>query len=155
MTVKVASRFPVKSHASLIVFVATVHCALLVIAWYELSCLWQKLLMLLILSISLIFSNRQYQLMVNAPDDLCWSGEHWVMHSNQKLKRLIYLDLLPSSWVSRYYCLLHFSNGDKHYYWLFSRHELGSRMYSELVYLVKMNIKDSTSFARKSQNQQL
>ena len=74
-------------------------------------------------------------------DDLCWNGDGWLMHKGDKLNGAIYLEIQPDSWVSSQLSLLSFNCDEKKYYWLFSRYELGERMYSQLVYLVKQNLK--------------
>ena len=149
---KVAARFPVKTYTPLILAIVLFHIMLLLISLVEFGFSWQQIIVSVSLLISLYFSFKQYWKITQSPDDLCWTGESWLMHQGNKLNGAVYLDLEPTSWVSNQLALLHFSCTDgvdvndsvtanKKYHWLFSRHELGERMYSQLVYLVRQNIK--------------
>ncbi len=51
------------------------------------------------------------------------------------------LTLLPSSWITSVACVLHFKDDLQKHYWLFSRDQLGSRSYGELVYLAQASLK--------------
>lgn len=140
---KIAARFPVKTFTPLYYAVIGFHLLLLALASYSFGLAWQQLLILPSLLISTYFSNKQYQKITRSADDLCWNGECWLMHKADKLNNTFYLDLQPTSWITKQLCLLHFLNDDCEYNWLFSRYELGERMYSQLVYLVKQDMQQS------------
>lgn len=138
---KVAARFPVKAFSFLAYFILLVHGLLLFVGILGLEFIWQHIVLLISLFFSVYFSFRHYQNITAAPDDLCWNGENWLIHLDQQQKRVAYLKLESDSWISGYFCLLHLSDDNKHFYWLFSRYGLGNRMYSELIYLARQYLK--------------
>jgi len=140
----IAARFPVKNYPPLFVGIILLHCLLLSISFFEFGRSWQQFLVITALLLSVYFSHKQYLKISQAPDDLCWNGDSWLMFRNERLKVVFYLELQQSSWISRHLCLLHFTSGGDKFSWLFSRGELQERMYSHLVYLVKQDLKASS-----------
>ncbi|TQV84994.1 protein YgfX [Aliikangiella coralliicola] len=152
---KTATRFPVKTAKLLVVAIGLFHVILLLVSFIFFGVSWYVLAIFIALLVSWFYSNKNYRKITNAMDDLCWSGENWLMQSDERLGSITYLELQPDSWVSSFACLLHFSVGekqsvgDKHlvsekqYHWLFVKKNLGERLYSELVYLVTQDLKAS------------
>ena len=138
---KIAARFPVKNYPPLSFLLVLFHFLLLLLAWVEFHFSWQLLIIILSLLVSAFYSIKQLQTITQSFDDLCWNGDSWLIQKDEKLKGQVYLQLNPTSWISSHLALLNFSSGGKNFYWLFSRRELGERMYSQLIYLVKQNIK--------------
>lgn len=136
----VAYRFPVKDSPPLLLAVFSAHLAVLIFGLYSFKFSWFSLLFLVALSVSAFLSYRQYLLMTRAPDDLCWSGENWLIQTGEQRKSIVYLDLLGSSWLSSFACLLHFKTEQKNYYWLFTKRGLGATSYRKLCYLVRQNV---------------
>lgn len=136
----VAYRFPVKDSPPLLLAVFIAHFAILVLGCYYFKFSWLTLIFFVTLSVSAFLSYRQYLLMTQAPDDLCWSGENWLIQTCAQRKSIVYLDLLGSSWLSSFVCLLHFKADQKDYYWLFTKRGLGAASYRKLCYLVKQNV---------------
>lgn len=137
---KVARRFPVKTSLPLLLLIVSAHLIVLVLAAYLFQTSWVILVLLGALVLSAILSGRQYLSITRAPDDLCWSGENWLIQSEQPSGKIVYLTLMQSSWLSSFACLLHFCAGNQKHYWLFTRRGLGQSSYRELCYLVKQNI---------------
>jgi len=138
---KVAARFPIHNFWPILLAISFVHFLLLSISINEFGFAWQQWLIFPSLAISFYFSNKQYQKITKSPDDLCWNGDSWLMHKDNKFNGAFYLDIQPSSWISSQVCLLCFTCGEREYCWLFSRSLLGERMYSQLSYLAKQNLK--------------
>ncbi len=151
---KLAARFPVTSFKPLIVFFWLVHLMLLLIAFYLIGLVWSLLVILLSISVSFYFTFKQYQKITQASDDLCWNGNSWLMQAGKSSKKkqtdsVIYLKISADSWVSKQLSLLHFSSETATYSWLFARAELGERLYSHLVYLVRQDIKQNLKQEKK------
>ena len=137
---KIAARFPVKSSRILGSLIVAIHSFIIVLAIIHFSFSWQALLVISVTVVSFTLSLNQVRLLTSAPDDLCWSGENWLIRSDEQLNAITYLQLLPQSWMSSYACVLHFAAGEHQFQWLFTRQGLGDRSYSELCFLVKQNI---------------
>ncbi len=145
---KIAARFPIKKSPYVLAVVIIIHGLLFVWSFIGWGINWQKLLLLFSLLLSCFYCFKHYQRITQSDDDLCWSGENWLMQAlrtelktSSSNKQIVYLRLENTSWVSRQLSLLHFSDGDNHYCWLFSRSQLGKKLYSQLVYLVKQNLR--------------
>jgi hypothetical protein len=142
---KIAARFPVTDYTFYFVMLLLLHVTILVfglltIGYETDDWLWQVSLLVFLVLLSLTFSYQHYLAITRAEDDLCWTGELWVMNFNQPLNSPHYLKLQPGSWISQRACLLHFIDGEQQYYWLFSRASLGVSLYSQLVRLAKADI---------------
>jgi len=137
--VKIASRFPIKSNWLLLSLILIAHLGLISIAFILLTNFWSLLLIIVSTIGSGYFSLKQYQSITRAEDDLCWSGENWLMQDHQ-LKTVSYLDLMPTSWVTANFCLLKFEQNNVEKAWLFTRRSLGERLFRELCYLAKVEI---------------
>ena len=140
---KIAARFPIYSFLPVLIAIICVHLLLLFISISEFDLSWRQSVIVPSLVVSFYFSNKQYQKITQAPDDLCWNGDSWLMHKDDKLKGVFYLNIQPSSWTSTQLCLLRFSCDEYEFCWLFSRYQLGERMYSQLNYLVKQTLKSN------------
>lgn len=136
----VASRFPIKPFPVLWLFIIVFHFSLVAIGLVGIGVNWKSGLVLLVSTVSLYVSWLQYKKVSSASDDLCWTGESWVMSLGGKLNAKIYLEVQPSSWLSSLMSVLYFTSGNKKYAWLFTRSGLGARAYSELCYLVKQDL---------------
>lgn len=136
---KVAARFPLKQSAFLFSLIYLFHILLASLSFYQFGFIWQQGIVLLCLLISGYFCRQRYLSISSAPDDLCWSGDNWLMRQG-KLNAICYLELTTTSFLSRYFCLLHFESNKQCYCWLFSRRALGKRLYSKLVYLVRQQL---------------
>ena len=139
----IASRFPVKTSVPLFSFLIISHVSLFLYCPILIHSFTLVLLVLVVTAISFWESLSQYRLITNAPDDLCWSGENWLMGSSNLNDEVSYLDLLCSSWVTPQFCLLNFSCQGEHKSWLFTKRELGERLFRELCYLIKFSMPDS------------
>ncbi|MDH5432495.1 MAG: hypothetical protein OEY19_00995 [Gammaproteobacteria bacterium] len=137
---KIAARFPIKENRLLQFLIISLHLFLLIFALNVFSFKWQFFLIFLLICISFYYSIKHYQRLTNAPDDLCWNGNAWLIQLDEKLKTIAYLELQPESWISSHYCLLHFDDGKQKYHWFFAKNTLGERLYSQLIYLVKQDI---------------
>jgi len=140
---KIAARFPVKSNRFLYGGIILLHVGVFFTSFSLLNQLWALALVLFATIGSFYFSRKQYLLITNSPDDLCWSGEAWLMHTNGSSEGVGYLDLLASSWVTPFFCLLKFKQNDQEFAWFFTHRSLGDRLYRELCYLVNRNIKNT------------
>jgi|GEM_PF-2387548 len=134
---KIAARFPVKSSPLFAAMILLMHLFMVLAGWINFALSWQMGVLLVAISLSASYSLSRYRELTQAPDDLCWSGENWLIQADG---HTYYLQLEPASWMSRFACLLHFSAGNKRFYWLFTRYSLGSRSYSELCFLAKQNL---------------
>ncbi|TQV72827.1 hypothetical protein FLL45_15275 [Aliikangiella marina] len=137
---KVAARFPVKSSLSVFYFIVLLHLVLAVCSYLLFSFNWQLAIAVGTIALTFYISYRRYLQLTSAPDDLCWSGENWLVSDPQRSHSLVYLALLPQSWLSSFACVLHFNDGETEHQWLFTRHGLGPRSYSELCYWVKYSL---------------
>lgn len=136
---KIASRFPIKSNRLLFSLICLAHLGLIYLVFILLTSFWSIVLILSLTVASCYFSIKQYQSITRSDDDLCWSGESWLMQDNQS-KTVNYLDLLPTSWITANFCLLKFEQNNVEKAWLFSRKSLGERLYRELCYLAKVEL---------------
>ena len=137
---KIAARFPVKPSLGLLGLMASLHIGILGLAVYTFALSWQSLVITVSLIVSGYFCWLRYRSLTEAPDDLCWSGENWLMQLNEPPGAILYLQLRPQSWTAKFAAVLQFSAGERSFSWLFTRAELGERGYSELTYLVKQNL---------------
>jgi hypothetical protein len=153
---KIAQRFPVKYHISLLLFILFTHFSFGITAYLTLSFAFFMIIFFSLL-VSFYYSWKQIKCITEAPDDLCWTGNKWCMNSLQSTSSMIHLDLLPSSWITSSFCFLIFSK-KKHFYaqngflnklriffpeqkiWFFSIKTLGKNLYSELCYLTQHHL---------------
>ena len=139
---QVAARFPIKSNLLLMILIIASHLAVFLIALILLYSIWQILLITFLTLVSFYYSRIQYHSITNASDDLCWSGEQWLMHNESSKYGANYLELLSSSWITPYFCLLKFKHDEKTMAYFFSPKYLGERLYRQLCYLVYLNLKN-------------
>lgn len=137
---KFAARFPIKENIVLLRLLIFSHLILWLLTIFLLSSLSQILLLISIIGFSLQYSFQQYKQVTEYHDDLCWSGENWLVTSEIHNEE-IYLELKPTSWITEEFCFLKFKIQNEEKAWLFTKNGLGSRLYSELCYLVRLNIK--------------
>ena len=149
---KVASRFPVKPCTGLLWLIIGGHIVSFVLATIGLHQWWVIALFAVIFAVSAFYSHIQYQRVTSAGDDLCWSGDAWLMHLTSGNKGINYFNLKISSWVTSYFCLLKFDSNGKEQVWLFTRNGLGERSFRELCYLVKKDIKLTRKLYLKQHN---
>jgi hypothetical protein len=140
---KIAARFPIQSVLPILIVIILFHLLILTVSIDEFGLGWQQVIIIPVLIVSFAFSSKHYQKLTQSPDDLCWNGSSWLMHKDDKLKNAFYLDLKTSSWVSSQLCLLCFTCEENEYCWVFSRYQLGERMFSQLNYLVKQSLKSN------------
>ena len=137
--VNVATRFPIKSNNLLLVLLLVAHLLLGILAFYWFESLYKALIVTVTVLLSLFFSLKQYFLVTSSFDDLCWSGECWLMQEDSS-NQIQYLDLMQTSWVTADFCLLKFASDSQEHAWLFTRRLLGERLYRELSYLVRSQL---------------
>ena len=140
---KIAARFPVTESPWLFSLLILLHFSFLILGYATVGWHWSLLLVVISTIGSCWVCYKHYLEITRATDDLCWSGEHWLMNSEPQDGSVMYLNILPSSWMSSFACLLHFEVSGKRYYWLFSKPSLGERAYSELLYLCKLTLSAS------------
>jgi len=138
----IAARFPIKENRILFFAVVLAHVGVFIVGFLLINSIWTFMLILVTISGSLYFSLRQYQAITNSPDDLCWSGEAWLMHDPSS-EGIRYMDLLNTSWITPQICLLKFKCNEQEFTWFFSRKTLGERLYRELCYLSNSCIKNN------------
>lgn len=136
----VAARFPIKSSPELLLILLAFHIGVFTSSFWLLNQLWTIALVLFLSMISFYFSYQQYLAITNSTDDLCWSGENWLMHSDEKKRSISYLELLPTSWITPHFCLLKFNHDNEQNTWIFVRVLLGDRLFRELCYTVKLSM---------------
>ncbi|PHS15894.1 MAG: hypothetical protein COA86_12800 [Kangiella sp.] len=151
---KVASRFPIKESKGLLTIVILLHLAVSVLSFFIFNISWQYGFVLVSLLISYYFSIKQLQQITQAPDDLCWTGNQWlisVLNDKNKLvsRDSVYLSILPSSWITRGFSLIKFrvvsfNDENTQFAWFFSASNLGDRQYRELCYLCKQSLKEQS-----------
>ncbi len=112
---KIAARFPIKPNFSIVLMNVLIHGFLAVVSIHMLIVNWWLWLTLITLCFSLIYTYRQTELLFSAPDDLCWTGENWLMHRADANKDAMYLNLLDNSWLTSNFCLLKFSAEKKQF----------------------------------------
>ena len=138
---KIAARFPVKSYPPLARLIGFGHLLLLSTGWCYLYDSDLRIIFALLVVYSARLSFAQYRSMTKAPDDLCWSGENWLMQNGKHQGQIAYLDLVADTWVSGQYCLARFNVDGREFTWLFARGQLGDALFSELAYLLKLSIR--------------
>lgn len=137
----IAARFPIKPNYFLFCIITMMHVLVLILGLSLLSSVSLILIVLVVVSISLFYSSQEYTLMTNACDDLCWSGENWLMTDSEN-STVNYLVLLETSWITPYFCLLKFSANEQQKAWFFSPYYLSDRLFRELCYLARLDIKN-------------
>jgi len=138
---KIAARFPIKSNHFLYGGIIVIHLGVFLASFFLLNQIWALTVVLFSIIGSFYYSRKQYHIITNSPDDLCWSGEAWLMHNSSSSNGVSYLEQLPTSWITPYFCLLKFELNDQEFAWFFSRTDLGDRLYRELCYIVNRNIR--------------
>ena len=136
----IACRFPIKPNLELLVLIGFCHLFVMFVSWQIIYSFWANSLVFVSLMISAYFSHRNYLRITSAIDDLCWTGDSWVMNDAQYGQGLRYMDLKVSSWITGHFCLLKFDHDGNEQSWIFSKKELGERAYRELCYLAKRNL---------------
>jgi len=149
---KIASRFPIKESKGLLILVVLLHLAVSVLSFFIFNFSWQYFVALVSVIISYYFSTQQLKQITQAPDDLCWTGNQWlisVLNDKNKLvtRESVYLNISPSSWITSGFSLLKFrleslDGANSEYVWFFSSSNLGDRQYRELCYLCKQSLKE-------------
>ena len=138
---QVAARFPIKSEPRYLMILGTIHLFLFGAGFYLQLSLWSTLVLTVSVVVSLYFSVRHYQRLTQHSDDLCWSGQNWLVVETSTPPQTHYLQLDEESWISSFACLLHFTGTNQSYCWLFTRHQLGQRAYSQLCFIAKQDLK--------------
>lgn len=149
---KIAARFPVKFSTGLLCYLLGFHLLLALVVAAVSEFTWGYFVFLSALLVSALYCYKRCLSMCRADDDLCWSGENWLMRSNNRFKSIVYLQLQPTSWVSRHACLLHFKTIDAEFQWFFSRRLLGESLYSQLIYLVKLQLCSADNLSSTGSN---
>jgi len=137
----VAARFPIKANRPLIWLVYLCHIFVFIGGYSLINSLFSVFFILVACIISVFYAHKQYVRLTQSPDDLCWSGENWLMHEDNEQRDIQYLDLLSTSWVTAQFCLLKFESNNQSKAWFFSRKLLGERLFRELCYLVRLEMK--------------
>ncbi len=142
----IAARFPIKSSPELLLLLLASHISVFASSFWLLNEPWMIVLLLILSAISFYFSFQRYWTITNSTDDLCWSGENWLMHTGSNQNTTSYLELLPTSWITPHFCLLKFVQDEQQKAWFFTRKSLGERLYRELCYMAKLKMgeKDGT-----------
>lgn len=140
----VAARFPIKPSPELLLLLAVSHIGVFASSFWLLNQLWMVVLVLLLSATSFYFSYQQYLNITHSSDDLCWSGENWLMHTGINQNSTNYLEQLPTSWITPHFCLLKFVQNGKQKAWFFSRKSLGDRLYRELCYTLKLGLDEKS-----------
>jgi hypothetical protein len=140
---KIAARFPIKANVSLKALVYASHLVIVVLCLSLALLWWQVLVVSCISLLSLYLSIEQYERITNAPDDLCWSGENWLMRSLASKDDTQYMTLLTTSWITPHFCLLKFDSVSHSNTWYFSKAQLGERLFRELCYLARLDLKSA------------
>lgn len=136
----IAVRFPIKDNKPFYYGLIFLHLWVIVTAYELLSVIWMIALVVLAVAFSFYKTRQQYLCVTQSIDDLCWSGENWLMHDPENQAEIIYLELLETSWITASFCLLKFQMNNREESWLFSRATLGKRLFSELCYLARLDI---------------
>ena len=141
---KIAARYPVKDCYPLKWFILVSHLGLGIVSAFAVNLLTLKLLSVAGVFVSYYFCNQHYKKITSSNDDLCWTGERWVMQSNGEKQ----FNLLPSSWLSSHASLLHLDDGTKVNYWLFTQAGIGERAFRELNFIARQNLVEQTRKAK-------
>ncbi|MFT6733623.1 MAG: hypothetical protein ACJAS9_001812 [Polaribacter sp.] len=151
---KIASRFPIKESNGLLALVTIIHLVVLILSFIIIEILWQFSFAFAGLLVSYYYSIKQLKEITLAPDDLCWTGDQWLvtlLNDRNKLdyRETAYLRILASSWITSWFSLLKFRiesiNGENtELVWFFSSASLGDRLYRELCYLCKQDLKEQS-----------
>jgi hypothetical protein len=141
---KVAARFPVKPNSALLGVLLVSHTGIFACSFWLLNQAWMIGLVLALSAVSFYFSLKQYLAITNSSDDLCWSGENWLMHTGENQSSVCYLELLPTSWITPPFCLLKFTLNEQQRAWFFTRKSLGERLYRELCYVAKLKLDEKS-----------
>jgi len=151
---KIASRFPIKESKGLLTLVILLHLAVSALSFFVFNFSWQYAFALVSILISYYFSIIQLKQITQAPDDLCWTGNQWlinVLNDKNKLasRESVYLNILPSSWITSGFSLLKFRHEsldsiNTEFAWFFSSSNLGDRQYRELCYLCKQSLREQS-----------
>lgn len=142
MSIRIARRFPVKGWRLLKPVLLVLHLVFGLLCYLILGLSWMSALVFCSGLVSYLASIKHVEQISNAPDDLCWTGKNWLMQPSSPGGDL-YLTLQPGCWLSHFACLLQFKSENQQHQWLFAKNELGDRLYSELVYLVNQQIRNS------------
>jgi len=140
----VAARFPIKTCPELLILLVITHIGVFASSFWLLNQLWMIVSVLVLAAISFYFSYQQYLSITHSSDDLCWSGENWLMHTGNEQNSTKYLEQLSTSWVTPYFCLLKFTQDGEQKAWFFSRKSLGERLYRELCYTLKLGLDEKS-----------
>jgi hypothetical protein len=138
---KVAARFPVKVNYWLFSGLIGLHVFVAAITSYELNFDWLLIFPLLLISLSLRYSLTQFNHLCIAPDDLCWTGENWLINDPHELNPSLYLELSDKSLITSSFCVLKFQHKSREFVWLFSRWSIGERTYRQLCRLINAELK--------------
>ena len=151
---KIASRFPIKESTGLLSLIALLHLSVFVLGFFILGISIQYSLLFISLIVSYHFSLKQLKNITEASDDLCWTGDQWLismLNENNQLsfQESIYLELLASSWITSEFCFLKFQgesieHANRKFAWFFSASNLGDRLYRELCFFAKQAIREET-----------
>ena len=137
----IAARFPIKSNIPLYSFLVLSHVAVVMISFWIFSQWWLTAITLSLTTISFMMTHREYLTVTQSDDDLCWSGESWLMHGASNKDDILYLELSSTSWVTSHFCLLKFDQDEQPKAWFFTKKGLGERLYRQLCYLAKLDMK--------------
>ena len=138
---KVAARFPIKANIPLSYLLIVGHFSLLMVSIFYLNSVTYILVIVAVTAFSYFTSYQQYLKVTEFEDDLCWSGENWLVHCKNVDEDVSFLELLETSWITAEFSLLKFNMADEEIAWLFTRKSLGERLYSELCYLAKLDLR--------------
>ena len=100
---------------------------------------WITIMVIIAVLVSWVITLKHYAAITQSTGDLCWSGESWLVASDEESGSIDYLELKPSSWITSHFCLLKFSLGRHEKAWLFTNKHLGERAYRELCYLTRQD----------------
>ena len=139
---KIAARFPIKPNLWIVMMNFLIHGFLAAVCINLLIVNWWQWLTLITLCFSFFYTYQQTNRLFSAPDDLCWTGENWLMYRTNANHDAMYLNLLDNSWLTSSFCLLKFSAEEKQFAWFFSRLSIGDRAYRELCRIVKSDMRE-------------
>jgi len=140
---QLAARFPVLPWPLLKKGYLYVHLLILLISAHLLRDSLVLASVALLLRYSATASIRHYQQLTSAPDDLCWTGHHFIMHRDGKA---VVLSVSDSMFLTGQLMILTFSDETRNYTWCFRRRALGDRGYSALAIAVKSALKTQNQY---------